>query len=112
MPLHVEVGEGSERFRIDGYFYQDRPCGEQGRATLPTRTSDGRQVAFFASPASSGGGSGDRLDLPWNIYVAAEPLESATPAAILSDVRHPRGLRWAPDGTALAFSGEIDGVVG
>lgn len=105
--LVIEAGGASFNLaeQYEGVGASD--CPAFGRANWPAASPDSTQIAFFASPASTGTAGQDRLDLPWGLYVV--DLETMAPSLLLSDVSHPRALRWAPEDDRLVFSGDVAG---
>lgn len=109
----VTVADDQYAFRMDDAFdvIREFGCDETGRADLPAWSPDGTQIAFFGSPQSIGTRGQTRLDVPWHLYVmAATDLDPQLTEA--PDVSHPRDLAWSPDGTWLAFGGELAGEEG
>lgn len=105
LSARIQDEEGS--FSLDeGYTDVDPGC-TKGRADWPAWSPDGKQIAFFASPRSVGVEGMDRAFLPWNLYLM-DP-EEQQPRKVLDGITDPVGLRWSPDSTWLAFSGELGG---
>jgi hypothetical protein len=105
----VFVGEGDKRFALGAQVRGrgSEACEATGQAAWPDIAPDGSRIAFLASPDSVGVPISDRWDLPFNLYVM--PTDSLEPLALLTGLRHPRGVRWSPDGGSLLVSGELDG---
>jgi WD40 repeat protein len=108
-PLPISITDNGHSWRLDDYFRRDpaRSCSNEGRADWPTLSADGSRLAFLASGPVPGVRDFARLDLPWSIFVTDRT--DFAPQAVLSGVRHPRGLAWSPNGRWLAFAGQVDG---
>jgi len=104
-PLPVAISEDGRSFRLDTPVDGAGKCADTGRAHFPTWSPDGRTIAFLGSPASIGLSGQGRLDAPWNVYLL--DATSLSPRRGLGGIHNARGLRWSPDGTRLAFAGQI-----
>jgi hypothetical protein len=104
-PLPVTISDDGRSFRLDTPVDGAGKCADTGRAHFPTWSPDGKAIAFFGSPASIGRSGQGRLDADWNVYLLDATDLSPRPG--LRGVDNARGLRWSPDGTRLAFAGEI-----
>jgi hypothetical protein len=104
-PLPVTISDEGRSFRLDTPVDGAGKCADTGRAHFPTWSPDGRTIAFFGSPASIGRSGQGRLDADWNLYLL--DATDLSPRRGLRGVYNARALRWSPDGTRLAFAGEI-----
>jgi hypothetical protein len=104
-PLPVTISEDGRSFRLDTPVDGAGKCADTGRAHFPAWSPDGRTIAFFGSPASIGHSGQGRLDAQWNVYLL--DATSLSPRRGLAGIHDARGLRWSPDGTRLAFAGQM-----
>lgn len=104
-PLPVTISDEGRSFRLDTPVDGAGKCADTGRAHYPAWSPDGRTIAFFGSPASIGLSGQGRLDADWNVYLL--DATDLSPRRGLRGVYNARALRWSPDGTRLAFAGEI-----
>ena len=87
------------------------------RADFPAWSKE-NLVAFFATKPYPGSGdpikhwyqTENQIDYPWQLYLYY-PSSKITEELPLN-VIHPAELKWSPDGSVLAFSGEYKGVEG
>ncbi len=107
--LPVTITGPSSEFRLDDVT-RGPDCAQRGWVEWPTWAPSGDSIAFFAAPDAIGMLGPDRAFVPASLYVTK--LDDSQASALLSGVVVPRGLRYAPDGGLLAFSGTIDGQPG
>jgi hypothetical protein len=93
-----------EGLRVDEAVFS-QGCPQRLRAVMPTIAPDGT-VAFFASLNSPVSGQVP-LDAPYSLYMVGDGETEARELDVV--VRAPQDLAWSPNGTRLAFSGDLAG---
>ena len=110
--LPITLGSGTRSWRLDEAFQADpdQDCTKLGKATTPSWSPDGNQIAFLASPEAIGLSGRDRLAPPWEIYVMNP--DSLRVRRVTEQLAGPSRPAWSPDSRWIAFSATIKGEPG
>ena len=104
-PIAIEVQVGDARMRLDDERLDSMDdCSNFGRATSPTWSPDGRDLALLVSPASAGRSGASRLDAPWGVVII-DPTEG-TAETLIGGIDSAYDMEWSHDGEQLAFSAD------
>jgi hypothetical protein len=111
-PAPIVIPAQPRPFRIDEWPDPrlGMDCTETARSVSPALSPDGKTLAFFGSAASIGVRDFARTDVPFELYLV--DLDSMSTSSILSEVAHPSGPCWSPDGRWLVTAGLRAGQFG
>jgi hypothetical protein len=105
VPLDLEVQGDAGSFSLSDVG-PGPDCRQRGWSGWPS-WSVNDEIAFFASTDAIGLDGQARGSAPAGLYLTTPAFEAS--ALLVDGVVVPRGLTWSPDGSRLAFGGEIDG---
>jgi dipeptidyl aminopeptidase/acylaminoacyl peptidase len=113
------VGMDETIYRVSQNGDMEQLFPDYQRVRAPSWSPDGRTIAFAGTETYPGGNSEDfkrfsqiegLLDYPWDVYVMDANGENVR--ILFPGVRSLHQLKWSPQGTFLAFSGNYQNVSG
>jgi hypothetical protein len=104
LDLEIKDGERSWNLKDDFPAFDASDKGESGTTGRASWSSNGKQIAFFASPNAIGKTGFDRFGVEYYLYLMNP--ENLKYEVVADNIYSPFVLAWSPDSTYIAFVGK------